>query len=135
MFQNLKSKNAKKSNYHNMPEDRLSPSEGLQNFHSNPKSSSNSAQTTAPIKGNEGDRLVRCRVCGFPCDKERDAKQKEGSWAGLGVSFGEQLSAGTSIGDRRVPAAGVVATTVDQYYNRTIAGGCPCCGCFTYWMK
>ena len=89
--------------------------------------------TTFTFKGNEKDRMVNCRICGFPCDKERDVKQQEGSWAGFGISQGEQLSAGTSIGDRRVPAAGAVATTVDQYYSRTIVGGCPCCGCLTYW--
>ena len=76
--------------------------------------------------------MIRCKICGFPCDRERDAKAKEGSWAGLGVNEGVQLTAGTSIGDRRVPAAGSVGKTADSYYSRVITAGCPCCGYLTY---
>ncbi|MFA6100407.1 MAG: LamG domain-containing protein [Patescibacteria group bacterium] len=51
------------------------------------------------VKANEGDRLVRCRVCGFICDRERDVRIKDGRFAGLGVQYGAQLTAGTSKGD------------------------------------
>lgn len=96
------------------------------NFHKS------SGASTGNTKGNEAERMVHCRICGFPCDKERDSKSREGSWAGLGIKYVGPLTAGTSIGDRRVPAAGVTATTVDQYYTMTHGGGCPNCGCFTY---
>ena len=119
MFQNLKSKNAKQSVWRNMP--------NANNFHVSP------GATFGQPKGNEADRMVRCRVCGFPCDKERDMKARPNTWAGLGISQGAALTAGTSIGDRRVPAAGAVGQTADTYYNRTITGGCPCCGCLIYW--
>ena len=120
MFRNLKSKNPRQSTWKDIPH--------ADNFHLSP------GVDTGNPKGNEASRMVRCRICGFPCDKERDSKAKDGSWAGLGVSQGVQLNAGTSIGDRRVPAAGAVATTVDQYYNRTVVGGCPACGCLTYYL-
>ena len=119
MFENLKSKNHRKGTWKNM--------DNANNFHLSPSA------TTGAVKGNEADRMVNCRICGFPCDKERDSKSRYGSWAGLGVVQGVQLTAGTSIGDRRVPAAGVVATTVDQYYEHVIGGGCPCCGALVYW--
>lgn len=40
--------------------------------------------------------------------------------------------AGSSIGDKRVPAAGSIGKTADSYYARVITGGCPCCGCLNY---
>jgi len=120
MFENLKSKNNHKGTWKNM--------ENATNYHISPGAS------TSTVKGNEKDRMVNCRVCGFPCDMERDGMAKDGSWAGLGIAFGTQLTAGTSIGDRRVPAAGAVATTVDQYYNRTVNTGCPCCGTLTFYL-
>lgn len=118
MFQHLKTKNARKGKWKNM--------ENADNFHISP------GATTGQTKGNEADRMVNCRICGFPCDLQRDGKAKDGSWAGLGVTFSEQLSAGTSIGDRRTTAG---VTSVDQYYNRTISSGCPNCGCLTYYLK
>lgn len=132
MFQNLKSKNNKGSTYKNLPTGPYP--DGLHNFHSNPKSSTDASQSTAPYKGNEKDRLVRCRTCGFPCDKERDAMSKDNTWAGLGITQGVQLTAGTSIGDKRVPAAGSVAKSPDKYYNRSVVSGCPSCGDLLYYM-
>ena len=123
MFQNLKHKNPRESDWKDMPEDQYS---GLTNHCRVPNANSSVTKT------NEGSRMVRCRHCGFPCDKERDSKAKEGSWAGFGINQGEQLNAGTSVGDRRVPASGVIATTVDQYYDRVITAGCPCCGSLVY---
>ena len=101
--------------------------ENATNFHISPSAD------TSSVKGNEADRMVNCRICGWPCDKERDSKSKYGSWAGIGVTYGVQLTAGTSIGDRRVPSITGGATSVDQYYERTVSGGCPACGAFIYW--
>jgi hypothetical protein len=86
---------------------------------------------TSVTKDNES-RFVRCRVCGFICDRERDAKIKDGSFAGLGVSFSEQKTASASVGDAMVPAAGTVTRTPDKYYDRTIQGGCPFCASYLY---
>lgn len=122
MFQNLKSKNSRKSKYIDLP---TSVDSGFNHA---------SGATTFTIKGNEASRLVRCRICGFPCDTERDPKAPDNSWAGLGINYGVQLTAGTSIGDRRVPSATGGATTVDQYYDRVVTGGCPFCGCYTYYL-
>ena len=123
MFQNLKTKNPRKGKWHNSSNVGTSGS----GFSHAPDA------TTFSIKGNEGSRMVNCRICGFPCDMERDVKSKYGTWAGWGINQGTQLTAGTSVGDRRVPAAGTVATTVDTYYDRTITGGCPACGTLVYW--
>ena len=124
MFQNLKVKNSRESHYENRPNAGSFPSNG---FNHAP------GVTTFQIKGNEKERLVRCRFCGFPCDKERDVKQQENSWAGLGITYSNQLTANASIGDRRVPAAGAVTQAADKYYTRTIVGGCPNCGSYLYW--
>lgn len=97
------------------------------NYHLSP------SVATGQPKGNEADRMVNCRICGFPCDKERDSKSREGSWAGLGITYGQQLTAGTSIGDKKISGESGGATTVDTYYNRTISGGCPCCGSYLYY--
>lgn len=102
--------------------------ENATNFHISPSA------TFGQIKGNEASRMVNCRICGFPCDKERDSKAKDGSWAGIGVTYGVQLTAGTSIGDKRVSGVSGGATTVDTYYERTVSGGCPLCGCLTYYL-
>ena len=123
MFENLKSKNGRQSKYEDRPNAGSYPSEGFSHA---------AGASSYSVKGNEASRLVRCRVCGFPCDKERDSKAKEGSWAGIGVNQGVQLTAGTSIGDARVPAAGNVGQTPDKYYDRVISGGCPACGTLNY---
>lgn len=123
MFENLKSKNPRKGKWHDSQPighgkaRGFSPSSGVTNF---------------SVKGNEGSRMVNCRTCGFPCDTERDAKAKGGSWAGIGVNQGVALTAGTSIGDARVPAAGVVSQHADTYYERVIIAGCACCGTLNY---
>ena len=118
MFEPLKSRNSRESHWENRPNaDHFNHSPGTTSFQ---------------VKGNEASRMVRCRVCGFPCDKERDSRAKSDSWAGIGVNQGELLTAGTSIGDARVPAAGTVNTKPDSYYSRTIVGGCPCCATWDY---
>lgn len=119
MFGNLKSKNNIKSNFKNSEV-------MIHAFHRSPGAS------TSLTKVNEGDRLVRCRVCGFICDRERDLKLPDGSYAGLGVVYSAQQTAAVSKGDAKTPAAGVVSGTPDRYYTRTIAGGCPCCGSYLY---
>ena len=118
MFGNLKTKSSHTSVFTNRP-DATSHSR---------MAGANSSQT----KGNEAERLVRCRHCGFICDLERDVLLHDGSYAGLGISYGAQLSAGTSVGDRRTPAAGSVATSVDTYYTRNVSAGCPNCGSYLY---
>lgn len=59
--------------------------------------------TSTVTKGNEAERLVRCRVCGFPCDLERDVNLKDGSWAGFGITQGAQQTA-SSTGILGVPS-------------------------------
>mgnify|MGYP001613073812 CR=1 FL=1 len=124
MFQNLKTKNSQTSRWRNSPNAAMGTSNGFSHIPS---------AITYQLKGNEADRMVRCRFCGFPCDKEIHVKQQPESWAGLGISYGAQQTAGSSIGDARVPAAGAVAQTPDKYYDRTIVGGCPSCGSYLYW--
>jgi hypothetical protein len=119
MFQNLKHRNARNSEFKDMP---------------NPIGaySKSPSVTTSGIKGNEAERLVRCKICGFICDKERDVQAKNGSYAGLGVAYSTQQTASACISDKRVPAAGTISTSADTYYTRTISGGCPFCGCLIY---
>lgn len=83
MFQNLKSKNNQQSIFKNSLPFR------------NPFSRSPSTDSSV-TKTNEGDRLVRCRVCGFICDRERDIRIDDGKWAGLGIQQGTQLTGGAS---------------------------------------
>jgi hypothetical protein len=123
MFQSLKTKNQRQSKWKDIPSGVQFPSSGYSHA---------PLATTFTLKGNEASRLVRCRVCGFICDKERDGRAKTGSWAGFGITQGAQLTAGTSIGDKRVPAPGSVSTSPDKYYDRVITGGCPCCATLNY---
>lgn len=119
MFGNLKIKNNQQSVFKNfLP---------LTNSYSRSPGVSSSV-----TKENEGDRLVRCRVCGWICDKERDVELRDGVYAGLGVSFSEQKTADSSVGDAVVPAAGSVSPVPDRYYERTLSGGCPCCATYLY---
>jgi len=119
MFQNLKSKNTQQSVFKN--------SQPFQHSYSRAPGTS-----SAVTKTNEGARLVRCRVCGWICDRERDVRIDDGRFAGLGIQFSTQQTAGASIGDSKTPAAGSVSGTPDKYYTRTVGGGCPSCGSFMY---
>ena len=119
MFKNLKTKNDQQSVFKN--------ARPFTNSYSRSPGTNSSV-----TKENEGDRRVRCRVCGFICDRERDVRIKDGRWAGLGVSFSEKKTASSSVGDRVVPAAGTVSPAPDNYHDRTITGGCPCCGTYMY---
>ena len=93
--------------------------------------SEDTGASSSSVKGNEKDRLVRCKICGFPCDKERDVKSKDGTWAGLGISYSAQLTAGSSpLSDRR-DSTGVQVG--DNYYTREVVAGCPCCSSLLYW--
>ena len=123
MFENLKHQSGHKSNYEDRENAGSYPSRGI---------SPSPGASSFAIQGNEASRLVRCSVCGFPCDKERDGRADYDTWAGFGIVQGAQLTAGTSIGDRRVPAAGVVNQTADNYYDRVITSGCPACGSYIY---
>lgn len=93
---------------------------------------SRSPGTDSSVTKTNETRLVRCRVCGFICDTERDLRLKDGSWAGFGIQQGVQKTAATSKGDSKTPAAGTVSGSPDKYYDRQIVGGCPCCGTYTY---
>lgn len=119
MFTNLKTKNHQQSVFKN--------SEPLQHSFSRAPGTSSSVTKT-----NEGDRLVRCRVCGWICDREREISIDDGKFAGLGIKFSSQQTAGASIGDSKAPAAGSVSGTADRYYNRTVSGGCACCGSYLF---
>lgn len=119
MFGNLKTKNNQSSEFKNYDPFR------------NPFSRSPGVSSSV-TKHNESDRLVRCRVCGWICDKERDVQIKDNTFAGLGVSYSSQQTASASVGDAKTPAAGSVSGTADRYYTRTISGGCPCCGTYMY---
>ena len=83
-------------------------------------------------RGDEKDRMVRCKICGFPVDKTKATSLNNGAWAGLAISQGGALTAGSSIGDAKTPAAGSVSGTADTYYDRSVSGGCPCCGTFLF---
>jgi hypothetical protein len=74
------------------------------------------------VKGDES-RFVRCRFCGWICDRDRDLIVKDGSFAGRGTAYGAQKSATYTVG-------GVSVT--DYYYEPSIQGGCPCCGSYRY---
>lgn len=52
--------------------------------------------TSSVTKANEASRLVRCKHCGWICDKERDVRLKDGSYAGFAINQGSQLTAGAS---------------------------------------
>ncbi len=123
MFENLKHKNPRKGKWHDSEPIGTGQARG---FTKSP------GVTEYSIKGNEGSRMVNCRICGFPCDIERDSRAKTGSWAGWGINQGTQLTAGTSIGDARTPAAGSVGQSPDRYYERDISAGCPSCGTLNY---
>lgn len=123
MFENLKTKNTNNSKYIDLPPIGSNQARGF---------SVSPGATSYSIKTNEKSRLVRCNICGFPCDIERDAQAKYGSWAGFGINQGSAQTAGHSIGDARVPAAGSVSQKADTYYNRDITAGCPACGSLVY---
>lgn len=118
MFQNLKTPHDRDEEFKDM--DLKSSKRG---FHRSP------GTRDSVIKGNE-TRLIRCVHCGFVCDRERDVRQPEESWAGLGINYGTQLTAASSpLSDRR-NSSGVQVP--DNYYERTVGAGCPCCGSFLY---
>lgn len=119
MFGNLKTKNNQYSVFKNSDPLRHS-------FSRSP------SVTSSVTKHNEGERLVRCRICGWICDRERDVRIGDNRFAGLGINQGAQQTAGSSIGDAMVPAAGSVSKTPDKYYNRVVSGGCPACGTYMY---
>ena len=120
MFQNLKSPHQREENYKDMT---LESSK--RGFHKSP------GTTNSVVKGNE-TRLVRCVHCGWVCDKERDVRAPEDSWAMLGINYGTALTAGTAVSDVRDSNGALKA---DTYYERTMGGGCPCCGSFIYDKK
>ena len=123
MFENLKHHSGREGKYEDRPDAGTYPSRGF---------SPAASATSFTVQGNEASRLVRCKICGFPCDTQRDGQADYDTWAGLGINQGETLTAGTSIGDARVPAAGVVNQKPDTYYNRDVTSGCPLCASFVY---
>ena len=118
MFEKLKHKNPRQSKFENR--------ELRSSFCKSP------GATSSVVKGNEADRLVRCRNCGFICDRERDVRLQDQTHAGFGVNLGAAKTATASKGDARVPAAGSISTKADTYYSRDVSGGCPCCGSYLY---
>ena len=100
MFSNLKHKNPKTSTFKNSPK-------YPESYHRSP------GATTSNIKPDEADRLVRCKICGFICDRDRDMSLPYGSWAGNGISYSPAATAGTSVGDAMVPAAGTGTKKAD----------------------
>lgn len=122
MFQPLKHRTEREEEFKDM--DLKSSKRG---FHRSPGTSS------SVVKGNEAARLVRCVNCGWICDKERDSRSPEDSWQLLGIKYGAQLTAAASpLSDVR-NSSGV--QTPDKYYERTVSGGCPCCGSPIYDKK
>ena len=123
MFQNIRTPHERPEEFKDMT---LESSK--RGFHKSP------GTTSTVIKGNERTRLVRCVNCGWICDKERETRQPEESWAFLGVSEGTPLTAKASpLSDARDATTG--ALKPDTYYDRTVLGGCPCCGSFLYDKK
>ena len=123
MFENLKTKRGLSEKYEDREDAGMYPSRGL---------SPSPGVSSFGIFGDEASRLVRCKICGFPCDKTRDGMAEYDTWAGLGISYSDQKTADASIGDVKTPAAGTVTPTPDRYYDRTIVSGCPCCGSMIY---
>ena len=124
MFQELKTPTERSEEFKNMTLDS-----SLRGFHRSP------GTNNSVIKGNEKDRLVRCKHCGWICDKERDARTPEESWAFIGINYGSQLTAPTSsLSDAR-SLSGSGSQAADQYYERSVNGGCPCCGSLIYDQK
>ena len=76
MFQRLKTKTQKTSIFQDRPQPNV--------FSKSP------GATSSVTKANEASRLVRCKHCGWICDRERDVRLKDGSYAGLGVNNGSQ---------------------------------------------
>ena len=126
MFQNLKHRNSRDSRWEDRPPAGTESSSGI---------SPSANATSYQVKGNEATRMVRCKTCGFPCDIERDGKANYDTWGDFGINQGTQLTAGTSIGDKRVPTAGTVNQTPDKYYDRVVSSGCPNCGSLVYWTN
>lgn len=121
MFQNLKTPNFRDEEFFDM--DLKSSKRG---FHKSP------GTTSSVVKGNE-TRLIRCVHCGWVCDREREVRMQEDSWAGLGISYSGPLTAAPSpLSDRR-NSSGVQVP--DTYYTRTVRGGCANCGSFLYDKK
>ena len=55
-----------------------------------PAKFSRSPGTSSSVtKTNEATRLVRCKHCGWICDRERDVRSEDGSYTGLGIKYGE----------------------------------------------
>lgn len=122
MFQNIRSPHERDEEFKDMD---LKSS--LRGFHQSP------GTTSTVIKGNERARLVRCVHCGWICDKERENRQPEDSWAFLGINEGSAKTAGSALSDTRDSVTG--ALKPDTYYDRIVLGGCPCCGSFLYDKK
>lgn len=120
MFQNLRTPHEREENFKDM--DLNSSKRG---FHKSP------GTTSSVIKGNE-TRLIRCVHCGWLNDTERELILDPESWAGLGISYSAPLTATTCVSDA-IGANG--AKKADTYYERTVAGGCGCCGSFLYDRK
>lgn len=85
MFSKLKTRNDQRSVF----KDEILPS----------RYSKSAGATSSVTKANEGTRLVRCKHCGWICDRERDIRAEDQSFAGIGVSYSSQKIASSSIGD------------------------------------
>lgn len=123
MFQNIRTPHDREEEFKDMT---LESSK--RGFHKSP------GTTSSVIKGNERTRLVHCVHCGWICDKERETRQPEDSWAFLGINEGRAFTAGSAISDAR-SLSGNGSTSRDVYYDRIVLGGCPSCGSFLYDKK
>ncbi len=80
-----------------------------------------------PISGNRGNdtRFIRCKQCGFICDKERDRLMPMGSRVGDGVVVSSYPLYNSDISyDAYV--------MYDGRYIENVTGGCPLCGSYLY---
>jgi hypothetical protein len=75
------------------------------------------------------DRYVRCARCGFMNHLDREIHLPEGSQAGWGFTYGEEITMDSS-------SVTFDSTTVkfDGYYidRETYVGGCKLCGTYLY---
>ena len=85
MFEKLKTRNDRRSTFN----DEILPAK----FSRSPGASS--SVTT----GNEGRRRVRCKHCGWICDRERDIRSEDGSYTGYGIKYGDIQRTGAYVGD------------------------------------
>src|SRR3990167_2958645 len=92
-----------------------------------PAKFSRSPGTSSSVtKTNEATRLVRCKHCGWICDRERDIRSEDGSYTGYGIKYHnfdniDSPNSVSAVTTQRIfsitPGASSVATTHNYLIN------------------